>query len=63
MYTVPLEDVLKMTRVRPHEELKAEGVLVKHEAKLGNAAFVSHQWIADKHPDPNGEQLEDSRPI
>ncbi|CAE7578613.1 btbd11b [Symbiodinium sp. CCMP2592] len=58
MYTVPLEDVLKMTRVRPHEELKAEGVLVKHEAKLGNAAFISHQWIGDKHPDPNGEQLE-----
>ena len=25
MYTVPLEDVLKMTRVRPHEQLKAEG--------------------------------------
>ncbi|CAE7713501.1 Btbd11 [Symbiodinium sp. CCMP2456] len=58
MYTVPLEDVLKMRAVRPHEELKAHGVLVMYDVGLGNAAFVSHQWIGGRHPDPHCEQLQ-----
>ena len=58
MYTVPLEDVLKMRSVRPHEALKAEGALVMYDVGLGTAAFVSHQWIGGRHPDPQGEQLQ-----
>ena len=57
MYTVPLFELLKMTKVRPHEELKPEGVLRVFERSMGNAAFVSHQWISVEHPDPEGKQM------
>ena len=57
MYTVPSEDVLKMSSLEPHEELKSKGILVEFEAKMGNAAFVSHQWARKDHPDPSFEQF------
>ncbi|CAE7295178.1 R11A8.7, partial [Symbiodinium pilosum] len=27
------------------------------QESIGNAMFVSHQWMASNHPDPNDEQL------
>ena len=35
MYVVPLETVLRMTRLRPHQELKEEGLLVKFDPARG----------------------------
>jgi len=58
MYVVPLETVLRMTRVRPHQELKEEGLLVQFDPAKGKAMFVSHQWTTEDHPDPLGKQLE-----
>ena len=52
MYTVSLEDVLEMTFVEPHENLKAKGLLVEFERNLGKAMFISHQWAGKDHPDP-----------
>ena len=43
--------------MEPHEELKAKGLLVEFDAGLGNAAFVSHQWVGNRHPDPESKQL------
>lgn len=58
MYVVPLETVLRMTSLRPHEELKEEGLLVNFDPGKGKAMFVSHQWTTEDHPDPLGKQLE-----
>ena len=57
MYTVPLETLMQMKEVLPHEELKAKNVLVEFEQHMGKAAFVSHQWVDTAHPDPEGKQL------
>ena len=56
MFTVPLESFLAMCRVRPHQELLADGTLVEYQGS-GKAIFVSHQWVTEDHPDPKGEQL------
>lgn len=57
MYTVPLEAVLQMNCVEAHESLKAKGLLVEFEKKLGKAVFLSHQWAAKDHPDPHFAQF------
>ncbi|CAE7733257.1 DHCR24 [Symbiodinium sp. CCMP2456] len=57
MYTVHADVLLKMTKVEPHEQLKARGKLVKFTDDLGRAAFVSHQWLTQLHPDPDFKQM------
>ena len=37
--------------------LKANGKLVVFSDELGRAAFVSHQWLAKDHPDPDFKQM------
>ncbi|CAE7554000.1 unnamed protein product [Symbiodinium sp. CCMP2592] len=57
MYVVSMEQLLKMTEVRPHERLLAEGIVVEFRDNMGKALFVSHQWVGTQHPDPEGTQL------
>ncbi|OLQ14444.1 Ankyrin repeat domain-containing protein 17 [Symbiodinium microadriaticum] len=57
MYTVAADVLLKMTKVEPHEDLKARGELVDFSDALGKAVFVSHQWLTKKHPDPEFRQM------
>ena len=57
MYTVSLETLLKMTEVESHESLRAQGMLIEFKRDLGNAAFVSHQWVGSTHPDPEFKQM------
>ncbi|CAE7364271.1 BMY1, partial [Symbiodinium pilosum] len=57
MYTVAAEVLLEMTEIRPHEELKVRGDLVIFDIDKGNALFVSHQWVAEQHPDPEFRQM------
>ena len=57
MYTVPLEALMRMSKVRPLEQLKAEGIIVVFNESLGKAIFISHQWRGRGHPDPDGRQL------
>ena len=57
MYTLPAEVLLQMTEVETHEALKATGLLVEFDASMGNAIFVSHQWVGNQHPDPESKQL------
>ncbi|CAE6911903.1 unnamed protein product [Symbiodinium sp. CCMP2592] len=57
MYTLPLEAFMKLSVVKAHEELLRSGDLVEFERTHGHAVFVSHQWLADEHPDPAGQQL------
>jgi len=57
MFTIPVETLLKMTTIEPHEELQAQGSLVVFDRSMGNAAFVSHQWLSKHHPDPELKQF------
>ena len=57
MYTVPLDALLIMKEVRPHQELLQEAILVEYKSNLGKAMFVSHQWLTATHPDPKFQQL------
>eukprot|EP00435_Cladocopium_sp_Y103_P055521 s1248_g18.t1 len=57
MYTVSFGTLLEMRIIEPHEALKARGVLVEFQMNMGNAAFVSHQWVASSHPDPECRQM------
>ncbi|CAE7515303.1 R11A8.7 [Symbiodinium natans] len=56
MYTLPMDELLRMTQVRPHEELMGNGSLVEFDEALGRAMFISHQWLANDHPDPEAKQ-------
>ena len=58
MYTAPLDAVLQMTDIRSHEELLSLAILVQFTQDLGKAMFVSHQWAANQHADPDGKQLQ-----
>ncbi|OLQ12099.1 putative TrmH family tRNA/rRNA methyltransferase YacO [Symbiodinium microadriaticum] len=57
MYTLPMEALLRMTKICSHEELKEKGALVLFERSMGKAAFISHQWVAASHPDPEFRQM------
>ena len=57
MYTLPLEEFLQLTCVRPHQELLEQGMLVRYTKAMGKAIFVSHQWLSESHPDPECKQL------
>eukprot|EP00434_Breviolum_minutum_P005465 symbB.v1.2.004816.t1/scaffold279.1/size242841/1 len=57
MYTMPSEKVLNLQELRPHEALLEEGQIVEFGDHMGNAAFVSHQWICSRHPDPDLRQF------
>jgi len=32
-------------------------MMVEFKRSMGNAAFVSHQWVASSHPDPECKQM------
>ena len=51
MYTIDLVVVLQMVKIKPHEELLADGALTLFDENTGRAAFVSHQWVGKHHPD------------
>ncbi|CAE8611084.1 unnamed protein product [Polarella glacialis] len=57
MYLVSMSDFLEMKAVLPHEELKAQGLLVSYTKQLGPALFILHQWCRPHHPDPDFEQM------
>ncbi|CAK9106028.1 unnamed protein product, partial [Durusdinium trenchii] len=61
MYTLPVETVLQLKKLLPHEEAwELESPLKPLQAfreEMGRAIFVSHQWLSAKHPDPHSEQL------
>lgn len=45
-----------MTLMRPFQEMLARG-LVKCRPPRSSVAFISHEWLARHHPDPDGLQL------
>ncbi|CAE7199345.1 unnamed protein product [Symbiodinium natans] len=57
MYTLAVEKLLEMTQMEPHEQLKERGDIILFDGSIGNAAFVSHQWVSKGHPDPDLKQM------
>ena len=57
LYTVRLQVLLAMEKLIPHERLMEEDQLVEFTNSLGQAAFVSHQWVTPEHPDPEFVQM------
>lgn len=60
MYTMPLEEVLKLEAMKPHEKLMEEDILVDfvgEMGEMGRAIFVSHQWLCPWKPDPKLAQF------
>lgn len=60
MWVLSVERLLRMEGPpRPHQELLKEGALVQvPRGSSMKVTFLSHQWVHDKHPDPEGRQLE-----
>merc|ERR1719436_1136238 len=58
MYLISVPDLLKLDRLLPHQEMQAKSLLHVWSPKMQNKVlFVSHEWLAWDHPDPDGEQL------
>lgn len=58
MYVVRICDFLGMRMARPHQVLKASGLVVECDGRQQPiVTFVSHQWCGKRHPDPKFAQL------
>lgn len=53
MYVVKIRTLLapSFQHFRPHEELKAAGMLVEWREGMGAVIFCSHTWLRTSHPD------------
>ncbi|GMH68756.1 hypothetical protein TrST_g4410 [Triparma strigata] len=58
MYLISVPNLLKLDRMKPHQELLRQGALTAwNDSMRGRIIFVSHQWTAYANPDPDGDQL------
>eukprot|EP00929_Paragymnodinium_shiwhaense_P045566 TRINITY_DN23263_c0_g2_i1.p1 TRINITY_DN23263_c0_g2~~TRINITY_DN23263_c0_g2_i1.p1 ORF type:complete len:295 (-),score=31.26 TRINITY_DN23263_c0_g2_i1:376-1260(-) len=57
MYVMRMQDFLKLTIMKPHNELLHDGVVFPWGSCDAPVNFLSHQWLGIHHPDPHGEQL------
>merc|ERR1712224_1180903 len=58
MWTMPLNTFLDIDIVEPHENYLKEDKLKQHDPKKDFVIFISHQWLSEFSPDPNGTQLQ-----
>ena len=53
MFVMPMERLLTMETVEPHQALRSRGMLVEYSPELGPAIFVSHQHASpSRHNSP-----------
>ena len=61
LHAMRMKDFLALDKLRPHNALKKEGLVValdfKGAHKDAKLNFVSHQWLAYAEADPNGDHL------
>jgi hypothetical protein len=50
-------EFMKLTKLEPHQKLRAENRIVQWDASMKHVFFLSHQWTSFAHPDQTGEQL------
>lgn len=56
MVCMTMETFMSMDRMRSHDSLRKEGLLVRPNAS-SRVHFLSHEWLSFAHPDPDGVQL------
>ena len=57
MWLMPVAELLKLSELKPHQELRAAGKLVRWDASMRGVFFLSHQWTAFTRPDHSMAQL------
>ena len=57
MWLMPVAEFLKLSELRPHQELRAMGKLVRWNATMKAVFFLSHQWTSFTRPDYSTAQL------
>ena len=57
MWLISVSELLKLSALRPHQELRAAGKLVRWDASLKGVFFLSHQWTSFTRPDHSNQQL------
>ncbi|CAK0859167.1 unnamed protein product [Prorocentrum cordatum] len=56
MFVMKVSDALELPKVEDHQELLAKGKVTVFSLGM-EAIFVSHQWLARAHPDPDQRQF------
>ena len=57
MWAMPTFELLRLSELRSHEDLRAEGKIVRVDDSMRNIFYVSHEWTSMRHPDPSLSQL------
>ena len=57
MWLMPIAEFITLSELKPHQELRAAGKLVKWNATMQNVFFLSHQWTSFERPDHSTLQL------
>ena len=62
MYVISIEKLLQMEGLEPHQNMLANGLVVKWDPSMnGRIIFISHEWMGYHHADPCGEQFRELR--
>ena len=57
MWLLPTSEFLRLSEFKPHEELLAEGKLVRVDPSMQNIFYLSHEWTSLRQPDHSMAQL------
>ena len=57
MWVMSVSNFVRLTELKPHQELLAEGKLVRWDASFRAVFFLSHQWTSFANPDHSTAQL------
>ena len=57
MWVMPVSEFIKLTKLEPHQKLRADNRIVQWDKSMKNIFFMSHQWTSFANPDPTSEQL------
>ena len=57
MWVMSASTFVELPKLRPHQELLAEGKLLRWDRSMTSVFFLSHQWTSFSHPDHTNAQL------
>jgi len=57
MWVMRISDFVRLTKLEPHQKLRAENKIVEWDPSMKSVFFLSHQWTSFSHPDATTEQL------
>jgi hypothetical protein len=57
MWLMPVSEFIKLTKLEPHQKLRAENRIVPWDKSMEHIFFMSHQWTSFASPNPTSEQL------